>query len=423
MVRILDWKRSDDTRDIVHVVVQALAEEKLVLVPSETTYLLLASALSTHAVNALMEFSGRNTERRPSLLLRSSSEAADYVPGLTRVGHRMACRGWPGPLAIEFPVDQKQSLCARLPAAVQTQILGPDGFATYQVPAHQAITEVLQLLPGPVVSVPLMNSQGQPLVDVSSSADLQSKASVAYIVDDGPTHFGGLPTVVRVDGHTCQLTSPGVLEPNVLIGLGQLVVLLVCTGNTCRSPMAETLLRHELSNRFKSLFSPGQPPPVVAVSAGLSAYPGGSASPEAVTVMQSRGLSLKDHQSRPLTQRLLKQADLVLTMTSSHRQAILGRWPEAAQKTYLLSKNGRDVADPYGGPSRSTPPAQMRSRASSSTGFNGLTKAGYRAGNPIHNPHSQVSPDLQSRQLIFFISVASQPIIGGRIKHHAHCHR
>lgn len=154
-----------------------------------------------------------------------------------------------------------------------------------------------------------------------------------------------------VNGHTCHLTANGVLEQNVLVGLGQLVVLLVCTGNTCRSPMAETLLRHELSQRFKNLFAfTGQPPPVVAVSAGLSAYPGGAASPEAITVMQSRGLSLKDHQSRPLTQRLLKQADLVLTMTASHRQAILGRWPEASQKTYLLSRNGRDVADPYGGP-------------------------------------------------------------------------
>ena len=56
MVRILDWKRSDDTRDIVHVVVQALAEERLVLLPSETTYLLLASALSAKAVDALVDF-------------------------------------------------------------------------------------------------------------------------------------------------------------------------------------------------------------------------------------------------------------------------------------------------------------------------------------------------------------------------------
>ncbi len=350
MVRILDWKRSDDSRDIVHVVVQALAEEKLVLLPSETTYLLLASALSPAAVDALVKFPGRMTERRPNLLLRSSSEAADYVPGLTRVGQRMTTRGWPGPLAIEFPFDPAQSLCGRLPKAVQQHVISDEGFVALQVPAHQAIVDALHLLPGPVVATTLLNASGQPNIDAQITPQQSAVERLAFVVDDGPTHFGGMATVVRVEGHNCQLSAPGVLEQNVLIGLGQLVVLLVCTGNTCRSPMAETLLRHEMSLRFKSLFAPGQPPPVVAVSAGLSAYPGGAASPEAVTVMQARGLSLKDHQSRPLTQRLIKNADLVLTMTASHRQAILGRWPEASQKTYLLSKNGRDVADPYGGP-------------------------------------------------------------------------
>ena len=349
MVRILDWKRSDDTRDIVHVVVQALAEEKLVLLPSETSYLLLASALSAQAVDGLMKFPGRLSSRRPGLLLRSASEVSDYVPHLSRVGSRMACRGWPGPLSIEFPVHPTQSLCGRLPASVQREIISPDGFVALQVPAHQSIIDALQLLPGPVVATSLANSTGQALVDSTLTAEQNAIPRLAFVVEDGPTHFGGLSTIVRVDGHNCSMTAPGVLDQNVLVGLGQLVVLLVCTGNTCRSPMAETLLRHEMSQRFKDLFATGQPPPVVALSAGLSAYPGGAASPEAVTVMQARGLNLKDHQSRPLTQRLLKQADLVLTMTASHRQAILGRWPEASPKTFLLSKNGRDVADPYGG--------------------------------------------------------------------------
>jgi protein-tyrosine phosphatase len=331
------------------VVVQALAEERLVLLPSETSYVLLASALSTKAVHDLMNFPQRMAQRRPSLLLRSGAEAADYVPNLSRVGHRIACRGWPGPLAIEFPVHPTQSLCGRLPAAVQQHVLGANQLVTLQVPAHQAISDVLQLLPGPVVAVPLLNKNGAPIVEPELTPEQSAVERLAFAVDDGPTHFGGLATVLRVDGHTCQLTADGVLDQNVLIGLGQLVVLLVCTGNTCRSPMAETLLRHEMTQRFKDLFTPGQPPPVVAVSAGLSAYPGGAASPEAVNVMHARGLNLKDHQSRPLTQRLLKQADLVLTMTASHRQAILGRWPEASPKTFLLSKNGRDVADPYGG--------------------------------------------------------------------------
>lgn len=350
MVRILDWKRSEDTRDIVHVVVQALVEGRLVLVPSETTYFLVGSGLCEQATQRLMDFSGRFTARRPSLLLRSGEEIADYMPSISRVGQRMAARGWPGPLALESDVDCAQSLCGRLPSAVREHILDKGRWLTIQVPAHQAIAETLQLLPGPVVAVPLGDSTGSALVDPVLSPEQQADEGLAFLVDDGPTHFGGLPTTARVSGRNCQMIAPGVLDQSVLVGLSQLVILLVCTGNTCRSPMAETLLRAQLEERFKESFGPGQPPPVVAVSAGLSAYPGGSATPEAVTVMQSRGLSLKDHQSRPLTQRLLKQADLILTMTGSHRQAIIQRFPDAAAKTYMLSNNGQDVADPYGGP-------------------------------------------------------------------------
>jgi protein-tyrosine-phosphatase len=251
---------------------------------------------------------------------------------------------------MQLAVDCKRSLCGRLPQEVQRHVTSEEHWLTLQVPAHQAISETLQLLPGPLVATPILDANGSPLIEPQLSPSQQACAELAYLVDDGPTHFGGLSTTVRVDGHACELKAPGVLDRSVLVGLGQLVVLLVCTGNTCRSPMAEALLRSQLAQRFKDLFGPGQPPPIIAMSAGLSAYPGGSASAEAVTVLHSRGLSLKDHQSRPLTPRLLRQADLILTMTSSHKQAIIQRCPEAAGKTFLLSNNGRDVADPYGGP-------------------------------------------------------------------------
>lgn len=350
MVRILDWKRSEDTRDIVHVVVQALVEGRLALVPSETTYLLVGSGLCEQAIERMMSFPGRWTERQPSVLLRSSSEVCDYAPKISRVGRRIASRGWPGPLALELEVDCRHSLCGRLPKKVQQSVLRDQRWLTVQMPAHKAISETLELLPGPVIAVPVADSEGRPLTEPQLTPTQQAIEELAFLVDDGPTHFGGLATTLRVDGPVCQMVGAGVLDQSVLISLGQLVILLVCTGNTCRSPMAETLLRAQLAERFQHLFGPGQPPPAVAVSAGLSAYPGGAASAEAVAVMQGRGLSLKDHQSRPLTPRLLKQADLILTMTASHRHAIIQRWPEAASKTYLLSNNGLDVADPFGGP-------------------------------------------------------------------------
>ncbi len=64
--------------------------------------------------------------------------------------------------------------------------------------------------------------------------------------------------------------------------------------------------------------------------------------------MQEIGLDLSQHRSSPLTERLANHADLILAMTSGHRQSILSRWPHLAQKTQLLSQDGYDVSDPFG---------------------------------------------------------------------------
>jgi protein-tyrosine phosphatase len=62
------------------------------------------------------------------------------------------------------------------------------------------------------------------------------------------------------------------------------------------------------------------------------------------------GLNLADHESQPLTASLVRQADIVWTMTRSHRQAIVSQWPEAAARVHVLSRDETDIADPIGGP-------------------------------------------------------------------------
>ena len=88
----------------------------------------------------------------------------------------------------------------------------------------------------------------------------------------------------------------------------------------------------------------------MVASAGLAAMVGGRASPQAVDVMAAAGLDLRQHETQPLTEQLVQHADLILTMTRSHREAILVQWPDAAPRTTLLSPNDIDVCDPIGGP-------------------------------------------------------------------------
>jgi len=121
-------------------------------------------------------------------------------------------------------------------------------------------------------------------------------------------------------------------------------VLLVCSGNTCRSPMAATLLKHLWAKA-----GPGWD--LEVVSAGTGAFPGEPASGHAVTAMRERGLDLTGHRSQPLPD--TSGFDLILTMTRGHREAILARQPALGGRVFTLGEyagTGQEVPDPFGGP-------------------------------------------------------------------------
>jgi protein-tyrosine phosphatase len=77
---------------------------------------------------------------------------------------------------------------------------------------------------------------------------------------------------------------------------------------------------------------------------------GGRPASEAVQVMSRMDIDLSAHESQPLTELLVRHADMIFTMTRSHRQAIVSEWPEASARVRLLCRDGGDVADPVGAP-------------------------------------------------------------------------
>ena len=130
-------------------------------------------------------------------------------------------------------------------------------------------------------------------------------------------------------------------------------ILFVCTGNTCRSSMAEALFKDMIKKHY-----PDKLKDIKVMSAGVAARDGDKASPNAIRAMEELGIDLAFHSATQLTAELISEADLILTMTQRHRDMVLIMNPGARDKVYTLieyahdgqqDQAGLDIEDPFGG--------------------------------------------------------------------------
>src|SRR5580692_1187384 len=123
-------------------------------------------------------------------------------------------------------------------------------------------------------------------------------------------------------------------------------VLFICTGNICRSPMAEGIFRHVMKGRRD----------IQVMSAGIGAIDGQAPSPYAVQAVRELGIDIAKQRSRQLTADLVQEADYIFGMTHSHVDTVMLLYPHAAEKTFLLREFDdtldifeKDISDPIGG--------------------------------------------------------------------------
>src|SRR5262249_27087456 len=309
---------------------------------------LAASACRPGAVKRLIEVKGRGPAQPLALAIKSAEEAPDFVPDMSPLARRLARRCWPGPVTLVVDNKHREGLIKQLPQGVRDVVV-PNGSVGLRVPANDMSQAVLRMLSGPSVLSSAKRTRGTHSRTAQEVVDALD-GDVALVLDDGPCRYGQPSSVVKITNNQFKVLREGVVGEATLKRLAGVVVLFVCTGNTCRSPMAELLMRQSLAKCMKCGIDDLESKGVSVVSAGVAAAPGCPPTPEAVQVMREHGLDLTRHEAQPLTDKLARDADVIIAMTQSHMQSIIDRWPQAADRTVLLLAERCDLSDPIGQP-------------------------------------------------------------------------
>lgn len=324
----LELRTADAARACDEAAARLRAGEPCVL-PTETSYVVTALPGHPAAIAAL-----RQAARLPAdaPLTRHAADRATATALWRSVPPpvaRLLDRYWPGPLTVVLPGRSGALVGAR-------------------VPAHPFTRRVLAALGEPLLTAPVPGGDDQPLCDAVAVA-ARLHATRALVVDDGPSPLATRTTVVRLDGPRLAVPREGILTAAEVLHTAARRIVFVCTGNTCRSPLAEVIARDLCG---KALGVPAAD--VLAcglsfASAGTGTMDGMPASDGSLAAAREIDLDLSEHQSRMLDRGTVERADRVYCLAASHRRAILARLPAAADKIELLRPDGGDIADPYGG--------------------------------------------------------------------------
>jgi protein-tyrosine phosphatase len=330
----------------LHRAVELLKSGGLVMLPTETVYGAAAAMNKPDAMARLRALEPPAQDKPLVIHLAKREEAFRYLGPISDLGRRMIRKLWPGPVALifEVPSERQQQVAAEV--GVPVQQLYDGSTITLRCPDYVLATEVIGQVGAPVA---LRKAGGS---DVSAqTADRAAQAWGAHIdlvLDAGPTQYSKPSTIVKVESDRYQIVRIGVYDQRIIERLLRTTILFVCSGNTCRSPMAEAITRQILARKMGIPETDLEKKGISVLSAGSFAMPGARATPAAVEALRPLGADLSRHRSRPLTIELIHQADVIYTMSHNHAAAVMALVPSASDKVVTLSPDG-DIEDPIGG--------------------------------------------------------------------------
>ena len=262
------------------------------------------------------------------------------------VARRLITKLLPSPVRVLLRQPEHVLQRIRTKLGVSAGVVDLKDMISIRVPDHPIARRVIRMSGHPTlargISVSVWGGRGG--ADLAETTVYDHTDPPDVIINEGPALHGLMSSTIIIwpDGRF-KVDHVSAVDEGFIMDKLKTRVVFVCTGNTCRSPMAEGLARNWERRRDPNGLS------VEVSSAGVAAGPGSSASQQTLDVLRERGIDLSTHQSRMLTPEMVDRADVVLTMTPSHAEAVMQIAPDSAHKVFPIDPLN-PIADPIGQP-------------------------------------------------------------------------
>jgi L-threonylcarbamoyladenylate synthase len=199
------------------------------------------------------------------------------------------------------------------------------------------------------VVAPSANLTGQPPAVDAGQVLARLSGQIEMLLDAGPCKYEESSTVVKIGKDGLQILRPGVYSQAKLEEMSQVKFLFVCTGNTCRSPMAEGIFRKYLAEKLHCKVDSLEKIGYKVDSAGIIGSTGFPATAEAIAACEAEGINIGVHRNKGFSAKLIEESDFIFAMERIHRDRVIAFDPKASNKCLLLAGN-KGIPDPIGHP-------------------------------------------------------------------------